>query len=495
MTASIPSSAAAIAAAVSAKSLTAEAVARAHLDRIAKVGARLGAFISVDPEESIRQARLVDERARRGEKMALAGVPIAVKDNICVEGWRATCGSRILEQFRPPYDATVAKRLRDAGAVVVGKTNMDEFAMGSSTENSAFFPARNPWDEERTPGGSSGGSAVAVSAGLAVASLGSDTGGSVRQPAALTGTVGLKPTYGRVSRYGLVAFGSSLDQVGPFGRTVEDAARVFEVIAGPDPLDATCALSALPPVVAGLRQGVQGLRVGLPDEYFGDAVDPPVREAVMAAARALEAGGAKLSKVRLPHTPYAIPTYYIVATAEASSNLARYDGVHYGHRAAAAHDVDQLFSESRREGFGREVRRRILLGTFCLSAGYADAYYERALKVRSLLKQDFDEAFKSCDVLLGPTSPTPAFKLGEKANDPLKMYLSDILTGALNLAGVPGLVVPCGVVSAGGRDLPVGAQVIGPYFSEALLFRVAQVIETKLWTPVKAPPVAAEAAA
>jgi aspartyl-tRNA(Asn)/glutamyl-tRNA(Gln) amidotransferase subunit A len=298
-----------------------------------------------------------------------------------------------------------------------------------------------------------------------------------------------------VSRYGLVAFGSSLDQIGPFGRTVEDAARIFDVIAGPDPLDATCALTPATPAAAGLGGGVSGLRVGLPDEYFGDAVDPPVREAVLAAARALEKAGAKLVKVTLPHTPYAIPTYYIVATAEASSNLARYDGVHYGHRSPGASDIDQLFGESRREGLGREVRRRILLGTFCLSSGYHDAYYERALRVRSLLKRDFDDAFKLCDVLLGPTSPTPAFKLGEKVDDPLKMYLSDILTGAANLAGVPGLVVPCGVVRVDSSELPVGAQLIGPYFSEALLFRVGRVIENVLWNPVKVPPIATEAGA
>jgi aspartyl-tRNA(Asn)/glutamyl-tRNA(Gln) amidotransferase subunit A len=491
----LPTTATAIARDVAARKCTAEEVARFHLDRIALLGARLGAFLSVDPDQTLAEARAVDARAAKGEPMALAGVPIAVKDNICAVGWRATCGSRILENFRPPYDATATERFRAAGAVIVGKTNMDEFAMGSSTENSAFYPARNPWDLERTPGGSSGGSAVAVSAGLAAVALGSDTGGSVRQPAALTGVVGLKPTYGRVSRYGLVAFGSSLDQIGPFGRNVEDAARIFDVIAGPDPRDATCALAPAQQAVAGLREGVRGLKVGLPEEYFGDAVDAPVREAVMAAARALEKAGATLVKVRLPHTPYAIPTYYIVATAEASSNLARYDGVHYGHRAEGAPDIEKLFAESRREGFGREVRRRILLGTFCLSSGYHDAYYDRALRVRSLLKQDFDEAFKICDVLIGPTSPTPAFKLGERVADPLKMYVSDILTGALNLAGVPGLVVPCGTVAAGGQELPVGAQLIGPYFSEALLFRAGQVVEDALWTPTRVPPAAKEAAA
>jgi aspartyl-tRNA(Asn)/glutamyl-tRNA(Gln) amidotransferase subunit A len=490
-----PESAAAIARDVSARKLRAEDVAVTHIARITKIGARLGAFLSVDPDQTLREARAVDARIAKGETLPLAGVPIAVKDNICATGWRATCGSRILETFRPPYDSTVTRRFRAAGAVIVGKTNMDEFAMGSSTENSAFFPTRNPWDESRTPGGSSGGSAAAVAAGLAPVGLGSDTGGSVRQAAALTGTVGLKPTYGRVSRYGLVAFGSSLDQIGPFGRSVEDAARLFEAIAGPDPRDATCALEAPAPVVARLRDGVNGLRVGLPEEYFGDAVDPPVREAVMAAARALEAAGAKLVKVTLPHTPYAIPTYYIVATAEASSNLARYDGVHYGQRAEGAQDIDRLFAESRREGFGREVRRRILLGTFCLSSGYHDAYYDRALRVRSLLKKDFDDAFKTCDVILGPTSPTVAFKLGEKTSDPLKMYLSDILTGALNLAGGPGLVVPCGVVPTAGKDLPVGAQIIGPYFSEALLFRVGQVIEDALWNPIRMSPAAKEAVA
>jgi aspartyl-tRNA(Asn)/glutamyl-tRNA(Gln) amidotransferase subunit A len=489
-----PDTAAGIAAEVGARAVRAEDVARRHLERIARLGERLGAFLSVDEEQTLREAREVDARIARGERLPLAGVPIAVKDNICALGWRTTCGSRMLETFRAPYDATVTLRFRKAGAVVIGKTNMDEFAMGSSTENSAFFPARNPWDPGRTPGGSSGGSAAAVAAGLAPIALGSDTGGSIRQPAALTGTVGLKPTYGRVSRYGLVAFGSSLDQIGPLARTVEDAAMLFDAIAGPDPLDATCALGEAAPAVNSLGGGVRGLRVGLPKEYFGDAVDPQVRQAVDAAARALEKAGATLVPVALPHTPHAIPTYYIVATAEASSNLARYDGVHWGHRAAGATDIDRLFAESRREGFGREVRRRILLGTFCLSSGYHDAYYERALRVRSLLKADFDAAFRACDLLVAPTSPTCAFRLGERTSDPLQMYLSDVLTGALNLAGVPGLVVPCGLARVDGTELPVGAQLIGPAFSEALLFRAGQVVEAALWTPAKRPPLAAEAA-
>jgi aspartyl-tRNA(Asn)/glutamyl-tRNA(Gln) amidotransferase subunit A len=451
---------------VAAKEVTAEEVAQAALDRILSVDEELHAFLAVNATGAIAQARRVDEKVRRGASLgALAGVTVALKDNLVTRDMPTTCGSKILEKYVAPYEATVVERLRAADAIVVGKTNLDEFAMGSSTENSAFGPTRNPWDLERVPGGSSGGSAAAVAAGLATVALGSDTGGSIRQPAALTGTVGFKPTYGRVSRYGLVAFASSLDQVGPFARTVADAAEVARVIAGKDPLDATSvdAPWTEPPK--------RKWRLGLPREYFGEGLDPEVRDAVMAAAKKLDAD---LLDVSLPTTKYGIAAYYIVAPCEASSNLARYDGVHYGRRTAKADDVVSLYARSRREGFGAEVTRRIILGTFALSSGYYDAYYNRALKVRRLLKQEFDRAFASCDAIVGPTAPTAAFKIGEKADDPLSMYLSDVYTVAANLAGLPGVSVNCGFTKSG---LPIGLQVQGRAFDDATVLAVAQAVE------------------
>ncbi|HYC76094.1 MAG TPA: Asp-tRNA(Asn)/Glu-tRNA(Gln) amidotransferase subunit GatA [Planctomycetota bacterium] len=481
-----------IAKAVQSGARSAVDVVSERLAAIEKIDGRLGAFLGVDRNAALAEAREADRRVKEGERLPLAGVPVAIKDNLCCVGYACTCGSRMLETWRPPYDATVVARLKAAGAVVIGKTNLDEFAMGSSCENSAYKPTRNPWDLARTPGGSSGGSAAAVAAALAPLALGSDTGGSIRQPAAFSGVVGFKPTYGRVSRYGLVAFASSLDQIGPFARTVEDAALCTRIIAGRDERDATSADQPLDDLVAELKTPVRGLTIGLPDEYFGDAVDDDVKAAVTSAAKALEKAGVQSVRVKLPHTPYAIPVYYIVATAEASSNLARFDGVHYGRRAKGAADVGALFAESRREGFGAEVRRRILLGTYCLSSGYYDAYYDRALRVRSLIARDFSLAFGQCDAVLCPVTPTPAFKIGEKSDDPLKMYLSDVLTGACNLAGLPGLTVPCGFATRDGAKLPVGAQLIGPRWSESLLFRLGRAIEASAGVVDVASPLAEE---
>src|SRR5579883_167454 len=422
---------------------TSEEVVRPLLER-ARSLERLNIFIHLDPERILDQARAIDAQRKAGAPLGpLAGVPVAIKDVLCVEGEPTTCGSRMLRTFRSPYDATVIARLKAAGAVRFGKTNMDEYAMGSSTENSAYGPTLNPWDESRVPGGSSGGSAAAVAAGMAPLALGSDTGGSIRQPAALTGTVGFKPTYGRVSRYGLVAYGSSLDQVGPFGRSVRDAALLTQAIAGHDPQDSTSLDQPVPDFVGKLERDVKGLRLGVPKEYFGQGLDPEVRASVEAAIAALVSKGASRVEVSLPMTDYAIAAYYIVAPCEASSNLARYDGVHYGHRTKAHDDVIGLMAKSREEGFGPEVTRRIILGTFALSSGYYDAYYNRALKVRRRIKQDFDKAFEVCDVIVGPTSPTPAFPVGAKAGDPLSMYLCDVYTVATNLAGLPGVSVPC----------------------------------------------------
>lgn len=457
-------------------------VATEYLDRIER-GAELGAFLAVDRARTLAEAAAVDARVARGEALPLAGVPVAVKDNIHAVGFTTTCASRMLEGFRPPFDATVVEKLRAAGAVVLGKTNLDEFAMGSSTENSAYLVCRNPWATDRIPGGSSGGSAAAVAANLAPAALGSDTGGSIRQPAALTGTVGLKPTYGRVSRFGLVAFGSSLDQVGPMTRRVEDAAILHDVLSGHDPKDATTSARPHAPTAPHVGDGVRGLRIGLPDEYFGDAVDSEIRASVESAGRALEAAGAVLKRVSLPHTPHAIPTYYIVATSEASSNLARYDGVHYGRRHPEAVDIASLFTGSRSAYLGKEVKRRILLGTWCLSSGFYDAFYDRALRIRSLLKADFDAAFRDVDLVLCPTTPTPAWRLGEKISDPVQMYVADILTGACNLAGIPGLAVPCGLTQRTDARLPIGAQLMGPAWSESLLLRAGAVIEAACWDP------------
>jgi aspartyl-tRNA(Asn)/glutamyl-tRNA(Gln) amidotransferase subunit A len=458
----------AIAERVGSRALLAVEVAQACLDRIASVDPALDAFLQVLPERAIDRARAVDAAIARGERLPLAGVPVAIKDVLDIEGMPTTCGSRILEGYRPPFTATVVGRLEAAGAVVVGKTNMDEFAMGSSTENSAFKKTRNPWDRTRVPGGSSGGSAVAVAASMAPLALGTDTGGSIRQPASLCGVVGLKPTYGRVSRYGLVAFASSLDQVGPFTRDVTDAALVSAVLCGADPRDATSASEPVPDFVGALAEGVEGLRVGVPWGFLDKGVDQGVMASFRRAIDDLRAAGARIVDVSLPHAHHAIATYYIVATAEASSNLARYDGVRYGLRAGGAHDLREMYGDTRDLGFGPEVKRRIILGTFVLSSGYYDAYYLRAQKVRSLIRSDFDAAFATCEAVATPTSPVTAFRLGEKADDPLQMYLADIFTVPANLAGIPGISLPCGLADG----LPVGLQLLGRTFDEATLLRL-----------------------
>jgi aspartyl-tRNA(Asn)/glutamyl-tRNA(Gln) amidotransferase subunit A len=455
--------------------LTATSLVEAYLGRIALLDDALGVYLTVAADAARAQAALTDERIRRGERLRpLEGIPLAIKDVLCTRGLRTTCGSKILGSFVPPYDATVIVRLAAQGAIVLGKTNMDEFAMGSSTENSGFFPTRNPWAIDRVPGGSSGGSAAAVAADLAAGALGTDTGGSVRQPAALCGVVGMKPTYGRVSRYGLVAFASSLDQIGPIAKDVRDAAILLEAIAGHDPMDSTSADQPVPDYQAALGQGVRGLTLGIPDEYFIPGLDAEVEGAVRTAIAALERLGARTRRVSLPHTDYGVAAYYILAPAEASSNLARYDGVKYGHRAEGTKDLVIMTGRTRADGFGAEVKRRVMLGTYALSAGYYEAYYAKAQRVRTLIRRDFDRAFGEVDVVVAPTAPTPAFKLGEKTEDPLAMYLNDVFTIPAPLAGIPALSVPCGF-SAGG--LPIGLQLIGKPFDEATLLRVAAAYE------------------
>ncbi len=454
---------------------TAEALTASFLEVIRRRDPQVRAFLYVNEAAALEMARAVDAKRRRGEPVgALAGLPVAVKDVLCTAGQPTTCGSKILQHFVPPYDAHAISRLRAADAVLLGKTNMDEFAMGSSTENSAYQITRNPWDLERISGGSSGGSAAAVAAGEAPLALGTDTGGSIRQPAALCGVTGLKPTYGRVSRYGLVAFASSLDQVGPFATSVTDAALLLEVIAGHDPRDSTSVAKPVPPYSQTVNQPVRPLTLGVAREYFGAGLDPEVEQCVRAALRVYEDLGATIREISLPHSPYAIATYYLVATAEASSNLARYDGVHFGHRAAGYQDLIDMYCRSRGEGFGEEVKRRVMLGTYALSSGYKDAYYLKALKVRRLIKEDFDRAFAECDAILGPTTPTAAFKVGEKVEDPLAMYLADVYTISANLAGLPGISIPCGFTGAG---LPVGLQILAPAFEEEKLLRVARMYE------------------
>jgi aspartyl-tRNA(Asn)/glutamyl-tRNA(Gln) amidotransferase subunit A len=456
-----------IAEGVKSRTLTAESVAQAHLDRIASVDGRVNAFLSVFADRALEQARRIDADAAAGRPLGpLAGVPVAVKDVLDIEGLPTTCGSRVLEGYRPPFTATAVRKLEEAGAVVLGKTNMDEFAMGSSTENSGFKPTRNPWDLERVPGGSSGGSAAAVAARLAPIALGTDTGGSIRQPAALCGVIGMKPTYGRVSRYGLVAFASSLDQVGPFSRDLRDTALLLNVLCGKDTHDATSADVAVPDFRAALTEGVAGLRVGVPSSFLEKGVAPEITTAFQAALAELKKAGATIVDVALPHLGHAIATYYVVATAEASSNLARFDGVRYGKRVAAR-DLRGMYGDTRDAGFGAEVKRRIILGTFVLSSGYYDAYYVKAQKVRTLIRRDYESAFAACDVVATPTTPSPAFRFGEKTNDPLQMYLEDIFTVPANLAGIPGLSVPCGFASG----LPVGLQLLGRPFEESTLLR------------------------
>jgi aspartyl-tRNA(Asn)/glutamyl-tRNA(Gln) amidotransferase subunit A len=460
--------------AISERKTTATALAQEFFSRIRKDDPEIGAFLTLCEERALTQAGRVDKMAAEGKPLPpLAGVPVAIKDVMVTRGVRTTAGSKILDNFVPPYDSTAVTRLEAAGAVILGKLNCDEFAMGSSTENSAYRPVHNPRDKSRVPGGSSGGSAAAVAAEMAVATLGSDTGGSIRQPASFCGVVGLKPTYGRVSRYGLIAFASSLDHIGPFANTVKDAALVLRTIAGRDPMDSTSADVPVPDYVAELENPVKGLKVGVAKEYFGAGLDPEVRAAVEAAIQKLEELGCKVVPVSLPHTEYAIPTYYIVATAEASSNLARFDGVRYGFRAKAS-NLSEMYRRTRDGGFGMEVKRRIMLGTYALSAGYYDAYYLKAQKVRALLTRDFDEAFKKVDVIAAPTCPTTAFKLGEKVNDPLAMYLADIYTVTANLAGIPGISIPCG---ENHEKLPIGLQMFAKHFDEATLLRVAHAYE------------------
>lgn len=434
--------------------------------RIEALDPKVRAYVTVTGE----RAR---EMAAEGKGGPLSGIPLAIKDNMCTKGITTTCSSKILENFVPPFESTATSRLLEAGYVLLGKTNLDEFAMGSSCENSAFFPTHNPWDLERIPGGSSGGSAAAVAADLCAAALGSDTGGSIRQPAALCGVVGLKPTYGRVSRYGLIAFASSLDQIGPLTKTVKDSAILMNVICGHDTCDSTSAPVEVPDFTASLTGNIRGMKIGVPKEYFIEGMDPEVESSVRAAIKHLEGLGAKVVDVSLPHTPYAVAAYYILATSEASSNLARYDGVKYGLRVKAK-DLMDMYTQTRAKGFGPEVKRRIMLGTFALSSGYYDAYYLRAQKVRTLIKNDFDEAFKEADVIATPTTPEVAFRMGEKTDDPLKMYLSDIFTNSINLAGVPGISIPCGFTKAG---LPVGLQIIGKHFDEENVLKVADAYE------------------
>jgi aspartyl-tRNA(Asn)/glutamyl-tRNA(Gln) amidotransferase subunit A len=465
--------------AVAARQVSAVEVCRACLDRIERHDTTLRAFVTVDAEGALARAAAIDGRTATDQPLPLAGVPVAIKDNLCTSGLRTTAGSRLLDRFVPPYDATAVARLEAAGAVVIGKTNCDEFAMGSSTEHSAFGPSHNPWAPDRAPGGSSGGSAVAVSAGLAPVALGSDTGGSIRQPAAFCGVLGLKPTYGRVSRYGLIAFASSLDQVGPIARTAFDAALVLDAIAGADPADQTCATRPVPPYEAALVGQVRGLRIGIPWPVFDRGVDADVLATFDRSLEALRRRGATLVDVDLPHAKYGIPVYYLVATAEASANLARYDGVRYGTRAVSS-TLAGMYERTRAEGFGAEVKRRIMLGTYALSAGYYDAYYLQAQKVRTLIRRDFDHAFERVDVIAMPTTPGAAFRLHERLDDPLQMYLADVFTVGAPLAGLPALSAPCGFTDA---TLPVGLQLIGRSFDEETLLRTADAfeLETEWW--------------
>jgi aspartyl-tRNA(Asn)/glutamyl-tRNA(Gln) amidotransferase subunit A len=450
----------------------AEAV-EAALARIAANDDDIGAFLTTSAEEARARAEEIDnDPALRA--LPLAGVPIALKDNLCVTGRATSAGSRMLEGYTPPYTATAVRRLCDAGALIIGNTNMDEFAMGSSNENSAFQATRNPWDTSRVPGGSSGGSAAAVAAGMVPAALGSDTGGSIRQPAALCGVVGLKPTYGRVSRYGLIAFASSLDQIGPLTRTVEDAALLLSLLSGDDDNDSTTSAATVPAFHEELDAEPADFTIGVPEDWLGDGVEPVVGAAVRAVLDDLEAAGARLQPIELPHEKYAVPTYYVIATAEASSNLARYDGVRYGFRSPHAEELAAMYADTRSAGFGAEVKRRILLGTFVLSSGYYDAYYGRAQRVRTLLRNDFDAAFESVDVVIGPATPSTAFAIGEKADDPLAMYLSDVFTVTANLTGLPGISVPCGRDADG---LPIGVQILGPMYGEQKMLQAARLIE------------------
>lgn len=461
---------------IQSRSTTAMALAEQHYSRIQAEDEAIGAFLTLSRERALEQADRIDRLAAEGQPLPpLAGVPVAIKDVMSTRGVRTTAASKSLEHYIPPYDCTAVARLEQAGAVLLGKTNCDEFAMGSSNENSAFKPVRNPRDLSRVPGGSSGGSAAAVAANMAVAALGSDTGGSIRQPASFCGVVGLMPTYGRVSRYGLIAFASSLDHIGPLTRTVKDAAAILNVIAGRDPMDATSADVPVPNYVAESQKPIRGLKLGVAKEYFGEGLDDEVRYAVESAIGKLRELGCEIVPVSLPHTRYAIPTYYLIATAEASSNLARYDGVRYSYRARGVKSLSEMYRRSRDESFGAEVKRRIMLGTYALSAGYYDAYYLKAQKVRTLLARDFQDAFAKVDAIVTPTSPTAAFRLGEKASDPLSMYLADIYTVTADLAGIPGISIPCGETK---DKLPIGLQILGKHFDESTILRVAHAYES-----------------
>jgi aspartyl-tRNA(Asn)/glutamyl-tRNA(Gln) amidotransferase subunit A len=468
---------------------TSKEITEAFYRRIRGVDDKIKAYLILTEEDALRQAGRVDRKISSGEEIGdLAGIPLGLKDILCTKGVRTTCGSRILEGYVPFYDATVVQRLKEKEAVFLGKLNMDEFAMGSSTENSAYQITHNPWDLSRIPGGSSGGSAASVAAHECAAALGTDTGGSIRQPASCCGVVGLKPTYGRVSRYGLVAFASSLDQVGPFAKDVEDCAIMMNAISGYDPRDSTSVFLEVPDYRQSLRSDVKGLRIGIPNEYFIEGMDPDVEKAVVGAIDQFKQLGAQIQRISLPHTEYAVAVYYIICTAEASSNLARYDGVKYGHRSGEFKDLMELYTQTRAEGFGPEVKRRIILGTYVLSAGYYDAYYRKASQVRTLMKTDFDEAFQKVDVILTPTAPTPAFRIGEKVEDPLQMYLSDVFTIPVNLAGIPAITIPCGFSS---EELPIGLQIMGKHFDEGKLLRVAYTFEQNTEFHLKeAPPIA-----
>lgn len=456
------------------KQVSSVELTEAVFQRIDRVEDKVKAFVTQIREQALNKAKEVDDKIAGGEEIGpLAGIPVVLKDNLCTKGVLTTCSSKMLHNFIPPYNATVVEKLNAADAVIIAKANLDEFAMGSSTENSRFFTTRNPWDTERVPGGSSGGSAASVAADETIYSLGSDTGGSIRQPASFCGVVGLKPTYGSVSRYGLVAYASSLDQIGPISKNVTDSAIIMNTIAGHDPLDSTSADFKVPDYTKALVNDIKGLKVGIPKEYFAEGIQPEVREAVDRAIKKMEALGAQCEEMSLPHTEYALSAYYIIAPAEASSNLARYDGVGYGYRDKTAEDIVSMYMKSRSEGFGTEVKRRIMLGTYALSSGYYDAYYLKALKVRTLVKQDFDRAFEKYDILLTPTAPTPAFKLGEKTEDPMEMYLSDVCTISVNLAGIPGISIPCGFA----KGLPVGLQLMARPFGEETLFRAAYAFE------------------
>jgi aspartyl-tRNA(Asn)/glutamyl-tRNA(Gln) amidotransferase subunit A len=456
------------------KEVSAVELAEAVYKRIGEVEERVKAFVTLTKDQALAKAKYVDARIARGDEISpLEGIPVVIKDNMCTEGVLTTCSSKMLHNFVPPYNATVVEKLTDANAVMIGKSNLDEFAMGSSTENSRFFTTRNPWDPATVPGGSSGGSAASVAADETIFALGSDTGGSIRQPASFCGVVGLKPTYGSVSRYGLIAFASSLDQIGPFTKDVTDCALVMNAIAGHDLKDSTSADFDKPDYTGFLVNDVKGMKIGIPKEYFVEGMDPAVRAVIDAAIKKYEEMGAVCEEISLPHSEYALPVYYIIAPAEASSNLARYDGVRYGYRDETAEDMVTMFMRTRSEGFGSEVKRRIMLGTYALSSGYYDAYYLKALKVRTLIKQDFDQAFEKYDLILTPTSPTVSFKFGDKAEDPMQMYLSDIYTISVNLAGIPGISIPAGYVNG----LPVGLQLIGRPFGEGTLLRAAYAFE------------------